>query len=85
VTTKKKPSNKAVIPAWLFRSDDDDDDHHEESAEEEEEDNLLQGLNKHLAEYRIGQYEIRKCLHCKQHQSINFLFIIRKSNIGTGF
>uniref|UniRef100_A0A0E0PP69 DUF6598 domain-containing protein n=1 Tax=Oryza rufipogon TaxID=4529 RepID=A0A0E0PP69_ORYRU len=58
VTTKKKPSNKALIPAWLFRSDDDDDDHHEESAEEEEEDNLLQGLNKHLAEYRIGQYEI---------------------------
>uniref|UniRef100_A0A0E0A0W4 DUF6598 domain-containing protein n=1 Tax=Oryza glumipatula TaxID=40148 RepID=A0A0E0A0W4_9ORYZ len=61
VTTKKKPSNKALIPAWLFRSDDDDDDHHEESAEEEEEDNLLQGLNKHLAEYRIGQYEIRNC------------------------
>uniref|UniRef100_I1PWR7 DUF6598 domain-containing protein n=1 Tax=Oryza glaberrima TaxID=4538 RepID=I1PWR7_ORYGL len=59
VTTKKKPSNKALIPAWLFRSDDDDDDHHEESAEEEEEDNQLQGLNKHLAEYRIGQYEIR--------------------------
>uniref|UniRef100_A0A0E0DT93 Uncharacterized protein n=1 Tax=Oryza meridionalis TaxID=40149 RepID=A0A0E0DT93_9ORYZ len=59
---KKKPSKKALIPAWLFRSDDDDDDddHHEESAEEEE-DNQLQGLNKHFAKYRIGpQYEIRK-------------------------
>uniref|UniRef100_A0A0E0L405 DUF6598 domain-containing protein n=1 Tax=Oryza punctata TaxID=4537 RepID=A0A0E0L405_ORYPU len=55
----KKPSKKALIPAWLFRSDLDDDEPTPE-LEEEEDQPQLQGQAKLFAQYRVGHIPVPK-------------------------